>query len=298
MKKLNDIVLLGLVILTTCIISSCEEGDLPFDEIVQNETRGAILRTISINENEVLYDVANSTVLGGGFSVVLEEQDQEGGELLSSVEVFFGFRDNTEESGTGNDRDEVLVTTIPASAFSIGEFGLPRTTYSVNVAEIQSVLNITDTEIFGGDQFTVRFELVLTDGRRYSFEDNSGTLTGSFFSSPFLYTANVVCAPSVPTPGDWVFDLQDSFGDGFNGANISVSIDDEVTVVDLPNGSEGQVVVNVPDGSSTISIIFNSGDFDEEITFQVTSANGNTVVDIGPNPSVGTELLDYCPNNL
>ncbi len=298
MKKFNDIVLLGLVMLAVSMVSSCDESDLPFDQIVQNETRGAILRTIAINENEVLYDVANSAVLGGGFSVVLEQQDQEGGDLLSSVEVYFGFRDNTEQSGTGNDRDEILVTTIPASAFSVGEFGLPRTTYSVTVAEIQSALNISDTEIFGGDQFTIRFELLLTDGRSYSFEDNSGTLTGSFFSSPFLYTANVVCAPSIPTSGDWVFDLQDSFGDGFNGASISVAIDGEVTVVDLPSGSEGQVIVNVPEGSTTISIIFNSGDFDEEITFQVTSANGNTVVDIGPNPSVGTELLDYCPNNL
>jgi len=298
MKRCKFLGALGLGIIAMTVFNACEDGDNVIDDITENETRGAILRTISIEENEVLYDVGNSTVIGGGFSVILEEQDQEGGDLLASVDVFFGFRDNTEESGTGNDREEILAGTIPASDFSIGEFGLPRTTYTVTAEEIQTALNVPDSEIFGGDQFTVRFELVLTDGRRYSFADNSGTLTGSFFSAPFLYTANIVCAPSIPTSGDWIFDLQDSFGDGFNGANISVSIDGEVTTVDLPSGSEGQVIVNVPDGASTISIIFNSGSFDEEITFQVTSANGNTVVDIGPNPPVGAELLDFCPNNL
>ena len=49
------------------------------------------------------------------------------------------------------------------------------------------------TDLFGGDQYGLRFEIVLTDGRRFSNDDNSGTITGSYFSSPFLYTPTVVC---------------------------------------------------------------------------------------------------------
>lgn len=297
MKKTmrNIFALIALTVL--CFATACEDGDQEFDSIQENVTRGAVLRTIAVLENEVLYDVANSALAGGGFSVILEQQDQENGDQLASVEVFVGFRDNT-EGGTDNDRDEVLIETIPSSAFSTGEFGLPRTAYSISADQIQTTLGLTGDQIFGGDQFTIRFELVLTDGRRFSFADNSGTLTGFFFNSPFLYTANIVCAPSVPTSGDWIFDLQDAFGDGFNGATITVTIDSAETLVELPSGSEGQVIVNVPDGTEVISIVFNSGSFDEEITFQVTSANGNVVVDVGPEPPVGAELLDYCPDNL
>ncbi len=297
MKKYITKYIPNLLAATTLLFIACEDGETTFDEIVENEQRGAVLRTVSIDEAEILYDVATSSVLGGNFTVTLEAQDQEDGALLSSVDVFIGFEDET-EGGTDNDRDQVPLETIPASAFSAGPFGLPRTDYTVSSETLQSTLQLSGDQIFGGDRFTVRFVLNLTDGRSFSLAQNSGTLTGAFFSSPFQYNVNVVCAPSVPTSGDWIFDLQDSFGDGFNGATISVTIDGEVTEVDLDDGDAGQVIVNVPDGTQVISIIFNSGDFDEEITFQVTSANGNTLVDVGPNPPIGAELLDYCPNNL
>lgn len=277
--------------------TGCEDGDKVFDQIVDAEQRGAILRTISIIEAEALYDVANQVISGGGFSIIVEEQDQEGGDLLSSLEVFVGFRDNT-AGGTDNDRDEILVETIPAADFTRGEFGLPRTEYAITAAAMQQALGLSGDQIFGGDQFTIRFELVLTDGRRFSAADNTGTLTQSFFRSPFLYTTNVVCAPSVPTAGDWIFDLQDSYGDGWNGASLTVTIDGTATEVLLDDGFDTQVIVNVPAGTQVISIVYNSGAWDSEVTFQVTSANGNTVLDLGPDPPAGEELLDYCPNNL
>ena len=289
------LVTLGAGLLIT--FTACEEGDKVFDDIRDQEQRGAILRTIEIIEAEALYDVGNQVISGGGFSVVLEEQDQEGGDLLSSVDVYIGFRDNT-AGGTDNDRDEVLSGSIPASAFAAGEFGLPRVSYSITAAEMQTALGLSGDQIFGGDQFTIRFELNLTDGRSFSSDDNTGTLTQSFFRSPFLYTTNVVCAPSVPTAGDWTFDLQDSYGDGWNGASLTVTIDGTATEVGLDSGSGAQVIVNVPAGSEVISIVYNSGAWDSEVTFQVTSANGNTVLDLGPNPPAGEELLDYCPNNL
>ena len=278
------------------LFSACSEGDKVIDEVFDNETRGAVLRTVEILENEVAINASDGSLQGGGFGVVLEEQDQEGGDLLAFVEVFASFADNND--GGDDNRDEVKVDEIDASEFSVGEFGYPRTEYSITAEELLSVLNISSTEIFGGDQFRVRFELVLTDGRRYSFADNTGTLTGSFFSSPFQYNANVVCAPSAPTAGDWVFELNDSYGDGWNGASLTVTIDGEETTVELLDGSSATEIVTVPAGSEVISIIYNSGDWDSEVTFEITSANGNVVSSEGPNPPVGVELLDYCPNNL
>jgi len=279
------------------LLSACSDGDTVFDTIVENETRGAVLRTVEVLSNEIAINADGSIADGANFGVILEEQDQEGGKLLAFVEVYASFLDNT-EGGPDNSKDEIRVEDIEAADFSIGEFGYPRVEYSITGERLLNVLGLTGDQVEGGDQFRVRFELVLTDGRRYSFADNTGTLTGSFYSSPFLYSANVVCAPSAPTPGDWIFELQDSYGDGWNGASLTVTIDGEVTTVGLEAGSDATEIVNVPDGTAVISIIYNSGDWDSEVTFQITSANGNEVVNEGPNPTVGVELLDYCPDNL
>lgn len=296
MKNYNrffGIICAGLLAFAT----GCEDGDKVFDQVQANVERGAILRTVQVTDDEIPINADGSIAADAQFGVILEEQDQEGGELLAEVEVYVGFRDNT-PGGADNDKAEVLAQTIAASEFTPGPFGLPRTEFSITGNEMTSALGLSGDQVEGGDQFTVRFELVLTDGRRYSFADNSGTLTGSFFSSPFLYTANVVCAPSQPTAGDWEFAMQDSYGDGWNGASLTVTIDGEVTTVGLPSGSDATEIVTVPAGAQVISIVYNSGDWDSEVTFQVTSANGNTVLDLGPNPPANIELLNYCPDNL
>lgn len=170
------------------LATSCEDSDQPVDQVVAGTERGAVLRTANLISNELPIGDASA-----GFSVELEIQDQENGALVDQVEVYVGFRDNTESIGPGTDVDEALYGTVASSEFTNGPFGLPRFSYSIALSDMLAFVNRTDADITGGDQFTVRFELVLSDGRRYSFADNTGTLTGSFFSSPFLYTPTVIC---------------------------------------------------------------------------------------------------------
>lgn len=297
MKKYINTRISILLAGTALLFAACSDGDTVFDQIISNEERGAVLRGFEVLSNQVAINTATNTINDGeNFSVVLQEQDQENGALLSALEVYVGYSDNTSDGA--NDKAEVLAETIPASSFAKDEFGLPRITYEISGAAMQSAVGLADADLAGGDNFTVRFELVLTDGRRFTNAQNSGTITGSFFSSPFLYNVNVVCAPSVPTPGDWVFDLQDSYGDGWNGAYLSVMIDGTETQVTIDDGSAAQVIVPVPDGTEVISIMFVSGPWDVEISYQITSANSNEVASATPSPPAGVELLDYCPNNL
>jgi hypothetical protein len=89
-------------------------------------------------------------------------------------------------------------------------------------------LGLSGDAFFGGDQFTIRFEAVLLDGRRFSFADNTGTLTGSFFSSPFLYTANIVCfVPDGYFEGDYSITQTSGSGpfgieDAFSQSSVTV----------------------------------------------------------------------------
>lgn len=290
------------------LFSACADGDNVIDQIVEAEERGIALRTISVTETISINSATNTLLDGEVFEVTLEHQDKEGGALLQEVRVYLAFEDNTDDDlgndetddDDENDVDEILIRTIPASDFATGPNGLPRFDYSITADEMTTLLGLSDSDIgLDGDQFVHRFATFLTDGRSFSEADNSGTLTGSFFSSPFQYDATVICAPSIPTAGDWIFDLQDANGDGWDDAFITVTIDGEETKVEIEDGlEEQQVTVNVPVGSEVISIIFESGDSDEEITFQVTSANGIQVLDEGINPTAESELLDYCPNNL
>ncbi len=178
-----------LLAVASLMFTSCDEGDAVVDSVTANTSRGAILRTVNVISNELPIGKE-----GALFSVDLEVQDSESGGLVDNIEVYLGFRDNTVETGgTDLDKPEELVATLAKSTFTTGEFGLPRVSYAITLVEMLATLGVNEADLDGGDQFSVRFELVLSDGRRFSFDQNSGTLTGSYFSSPFLYTPTVIC---------------------------------------------------------------------------------------------------------
>ena len=178
-----------LLALASLMFTSCDEGDAVVDGVTDNTTRGAILRTVNLISNELPIGKSDAS-----FSVELEIQSDKDGTLVDNIEVYLGFRDNTVESGgTDLTKPEVLVATLASSSFITGEFGLPRVSYAITLPEMLTTLSVNEADLDGGDQFSIRFELVLSDGRRFSFAQNSGTLTGSYFSSPFLYTPTVIC---------------------------------------------------------------------------------------------------------
>jgi len=275
------------------LFTGCDDGDKIANQIFDEAARGVALRTIEVLDNEIAINLDGSLDPAGRFAVILEEQDQEDGALLGSVEVFIGFEDNT-SGGVDNSTAEVLAETIPASSFSPGEFGLPVIEYAISGQEMQTVLGLSGDQIMGGDQFSIRFEVVLTDGRRFSAADNTGTLTGNFFRSPFLYNATIVCPPIPPTAGTWTIVQNDSYGDSWNGASLDVTIDGTTTSFAHEGGASTTFEFEVPAGAAEIQIVYNSGNFDGENTFTVTSASGTTVLDLGPSPLAGAALFNFC----
>ncbi|MET1260381.1 MAG: hypothetical protein HRT65_01225 [Flavobacteriaceae bacterium] len=288
MKSIKNYVMMAVGIL----VVSCSSDDKLIDTVDDSVERGLVLRTVNTISSS--YNIFDTTSEWG---VTLEVQDAEGGTLLSEVRVFVAFNDQSTLGGDQSTAETAIATLDPAT-FTTGPFGLPRTDLTVSFSDALAATGIAFADIEGGDQFNFRLEAELTDGRVFTNNANGTVLGGSFFSSPFAYVSTVVCPPTVPTAGDWTIDFQDSFGDGWNDAALVVTIDGEATSYTLDDGSAGSVTFNVPDGAQEISIVFTSGAFDEEVSAQVTSANGNVVVDISPNPTADAELLDYCLNNL
>ncbi len=268
-KQLNKIVLL---LLSVIVISSCESEDKVIDQVFDGVSYGAVLRKLEITSGSY-----NLSDLNSAFSIIVEEQDEEYGALLSEVDVYV--------SG-GQSSSEALQQTIPASAFTIGDKGLPVTEISVTLGEALTALGLGSN--YGvGDVFTIRLSLKLTDGREFSASSASGSLQGSYFASPFLYNSAILCTPK---PGDYVVDMQDSYGDGWQGDGIKVTFDGgprsgEVVYIDMLSSYSGgpgcctwtdsTETLNVPEGTEGFAWEYTGDSYPGEVSFQIYAPDGS-----------------------
>ena len=283
MKNIFKILCCSLLVVSF----SCKDSDNTIDDVLAYET-GAILRTISVDSQLLNASDANSL-----FSVTIEEQDEEDGALLQEVRVLVELRDLTTEFTTPA-TGEVLVQTIPASEFSTGPVGLPRTQVNMAFGDAAAALGIPldpETGYNPGDIFIIKLELVLTDGRVFGASSAAGIITGGYFSSPFQYNALLTCSPM---SGDYTINMFDVYGDGWQttsggdgGEGLTIDMDGVITSVAMcsqwgtydfectptNDGFEATAYVTIPEG--TESAIWNfPGDYYGEISLQIIAPNG------------------------
>ena len=263
-KQLNKIVLL---LLSVVVLSSCESDDKAIDQVFDGVSYGAVLRKI-----EIVSASYNLTDLNSAFTITVEEQDEEYGALLSEVDVYV--------SRSGN---EAMAFSVPASAFTIGDKGLPVTTISLTLGQALTALGL-GSNYDVGDVYGIRLSLKLTDGREFSAASASGSLQGSYFASPFYYTAPILCTPK---PGDYVVDMQDSWGDGWQGDGIEITITDAdgvdtVVYADMLsfstppfNYNDDTVVINVPEGTDGFAWEYMGDSYPGEVSFQIYAPDGS-----------------------
>lgn len=86
---------------------------------------------------------------------------------------------------------------------------------------------------------------------------------------------------------DYVVDMQDSYGDGWNGASIDMKINGVV----VTSFTVSTAAATAATGSystytgDNVEFYFNSGTWDTEITFQITAPDGSSVGSYGPYPT-------------
>lgn len=188
MKTIFKYAFIGALALT---LGSCEDDEQNVTDFVQESVeRGAVLRTTAVFANELPIGIE-----GSAFSIEIEHQDIEGGDLLQSVDIFATFNDNSEDDGdtTGANFEEFAIGSISAAEFMDGPFGLPRTTITIPAETLNAGANVTGDQLFGGDTFVIRLVQNLTDGRVFSTNNAGGIITGGFFNSPYQYAATVTC---------------------------------------------------------------------------------------------------------
>ncbi len=171
------------------VLGACNNDDQkPAVVVAETIERGAVLRTIELHNDEFVTSDLNSTL-----TLVLEEMDVEDGGLLESVTVFLKFIDRTPNNGN-HSVPEKQIEVIEKGRFESSANNLPQLTFSLSYGEALTALSLAFDQVSCTDEFVVRFDLGLTDGRHFSTANASSLIIGSytFFSSPFTYSIPVV----------------------------------------------------------------------------------------------------------
>jgi hypothetical protein len=276
--------------------NACQDSDNVIDQVVDGTTSGAVLRTIEIGSNTL-----NSSEPASFFSVTVEEQDTQDGALFESVDVLVSIRDLTPDNDGPNGptvADDFFIKNIPASEFSTGPLGLPRGTIAATFAEAEAAMGLNSSQYAPGDLFVFELQLKLTDGRVYGAADAGGIITGGFFSSPYIYNAAIVCSPE---PGDYQVDMHDSYGDGWQGDGISITLTDNsgnatVVYADMLSSYAGgpscctwtdsSETITVPVGTATAIWEFTGDSYPGEISFEIYAPDGSLLLAVAEGEAV------------
>ena len=289
MKKLFIYLsLITLIVSCSKEYSSDEYGgyEMMTDYMLKEYTQGAALRQISKTGEYQAATPGTSVV-----NWVLEPHDAEMGGLTQNVEIYLQF----------NSGAEILYQTVNRSDMYDGPVGLPRFDFSLSLTQALGALGVGSFR--GNDVVTVRFALNLTDGRSISRSAVTGSMTGSYFKSPFLYPIVIGCRFDANNTGSvagiYTINGQDSYGDGWNGATIEFTVDGVKSIFTFTSGSDFSQKFTVPESAQTVGIAFTSGDWDSEITYQIewtdlNGGNGQTALSDGTNPAVGFKSLNIC----
>ena len=289
MKKINIYLISLAMMALSCSkeFSSDEYGgyEMLTDYMLKEYQVGAALRTITESGSYRFFDPGNSL-----WSATLEPHDHESGGLTESVEWYV--------SNGGN--NEVLARTVSRSEMYDGPVGLPRMDISMSLVEAGGLVGGYQ----GGNTIIHRMVLKLTDGRTFSTESVSGSLTQSYFKSPFQYRKTITCFMDAgivtAVPGLYTVNMTDSWGDGWNGAAVVMTLDGVDYSTSFASGSADTIVFEVPAGSATMGFKFVAGAWDSEVDFNIVyskldGSNSQTALpNVGASPPTGYYALSVC----
>lgn len=170
--------------LIVCLFPACSTDEKPVDFVLNNVTRGSVLRNIERISRDFVFNEPSSK-----FELLVEQQ----GDVFDFVRLHITFVDR-DVSGVATRSQERVLKDIGSDEFFDGPVDLPRRLISFSFEEAVNSLNLDEATIRPGDQFELRAEVFLEDGRSFSTESTSPNILddGSFFRSPFIYIINIV----------------------------------------------------------------------------------------------------------
>ena len=297
---------------------SCYDSENVVDELLE-PVNGAVVRAVEVYTTEG-QGLINSSDNESAFVAVIEEQDVEDGDLMAEIRMYVDFVDYTPDNGDASTL--VLAQTFLPSDMYEGPHGLPRKDITFTWGQMKEALGFSGGEAIAGDLLRIQFELELTNGEVYGYNDAGGSILGGFFSSPYTYNALLSCDPA---PGNYLIKMYDCWGDGWQTTNagdgtpqtqgLEVYVDGDVRNYSMcsqwqpwegtpdctpsADGYYAEQLVDIPAGSSVVTWTW-INDYYAEIGIEVFGvgefdADGEWTGDIlYSSVGIGTEVLNDC----
>lgn len=139
--------------------------------------------------------------------------------------------------------------------------------------------------VVGGASGAPQITTAIITDENCSNSQGSIVLTVTGGTSPYTYVWN-----SVANCCSYTIQMQDSFGDGWNGGNLNVSINGTSVGTFAAVGFGTTSGFNVCQGDQII-ITYTPGAFEFENTYAVTNASGQTILTGGPTPTTGVVYI-------
>lgn len=177
------------LLLLVLVTVSCNTDDKPIDQVLNDVQYGAVVRTLQFNQAEFYVNQPD-----GIFSVDIEIQDELNGGLLERLDIYVRYVDNSGASANAISNEFSWGSIAAADFDRAGNDGLPNLTLELKFDDLAQLVGIPLAQIQCKDQFLIRTDLILTDGRSFSTGSASSIILAyeTFFSSPYCYTINVV----------------------------------------------------------------------------------------------------------
>ena len=143
----------------------------------------------------------------------------------------------------------------------------------------------------------------LSNNTSYDFyvRANCSVSNLSSWSGPYSFNTNN--SSTGGTCGDFTLELYDTYGDGWNGASLDVVINGSVFQnITLANGNGPEIFTFSTDSNDVIDLIYNTGSWDDENTYNLSDNSNNLIVSQGvfgfmPNVDpVSTFGIIACPS--
>lgn len=270
----TNIKLLSVALAFTSIIA-CTDDDLPGLDTQPKGTVSTTVTSISLAEGE-------TAVIPFTISQAISKASQ------FKIEKVSGSISQTDIAIGDADTD--------------ADTGIPHVGYEITVAPYATDFEIPVRALVDNLSLECGDQLTESGTYRITAAGVRTLLTPS--SDGFLVDINVT-APQTDWPlttYTWTLELNDSYGDGWNGASIDVLVDGAPAgSYTLANGDNDTISIPITTGGgpeSTYSISFSGGDWDGEITYTLIDPDGNTWSD-GPSPNIGEitsgTIVSVCP---
>ena len=262
--KITINTILGLLLVVFAFTGCEEEEKNPLLLLGGDETKSPYVRIVVEETIVAAGDIATSS-----FNAVVDDVDDNVASWELSV---------SRESGgvAGDTISLVTVNSFPS-------------TISIPYTDIASALGISTSEISGGDFIRFLGTSTGTDGSTFTFENFTGSITGQQEQrQAFNFIVLVKCSPITEgtVAGTWIVEMEDLYGDGWDGAFLTFEIDGVSTnyTISAAAATAATHVIEVPAGAELV-VSYTSGAFEEEHVYTVETPDGVVLGPFGPGPA-------------